>query len=81
MSRTKPVLTRLLLALVDENARYSTALKVIEAEIKDAEEKHILVGVEKLKNILAAANYPGEKVDIPTYEEFVKEYTANEDEA
>lgn len=76
----KPVLTRLLLALVDENARYDTALKMIASEIKDAEEKHILIGIEKLKNILEASGYKDKCEGVPTYEDLVKEHRAYEDE-
>lgn len=82
MKKTKPLLTRLLLALVNENARYDTILKVIESQVRDAEEKgQFYLKTSDLRELLNCSSYPDEgPVQIPSYEDFIREYANDEDE-
>ena len=76
--KPKTVLTRLLLALVDENARYETALKTLSELCHDCSSKNIMLGINQVEMILKSAGFYDKKaIDIPQAR---KEYTADEDE-
>lgn len=79
-NKTKPVLTKLLLCLVNENSRYEAALKMLALEIKNADERSLLVGTNRLKDILICSGYQVDDEDVPTYEELVRECLSNENE-
>jgi|GEM_PF-4805043 len=76
--KPKTVLTRLLLALVDENARYDTALRQLSEMCHDCTAKNIMLGVNQVEMIIRSAGfYDSEKIDVP---QAIKEYSADEDE-
>lgn len=76
--KPKTVLTRLLLALVDENARYETALKTLSEMCHDCTQKNIMLGTNQVEMILRSAGfYDKERIDIP---QAMKEYKTDEDE-
>lgn len=81
--KTKPLLTRLLLSLIDENARYEAILKVFDAEILAAEKRGLnYIDTYRLREILRCSGYEEmTKEEIPSYEDFIKEYISYENEA
>ena len=81
--KTKPLLTRLLLSLIDENSRYDAILRVFDAEILSAEKRGLnYIETNRLREILRCSGYEEmEKEEIPSYEEFIEEYISYENEA
>lgn len=80
--KTKPLLTRLLLSLIDENSRYDAILKVFDAEILSAEKRGLnYIETYRLREILRCSGYEEmTKEEIPSYEDFLKEYIGHENE-
>ena len=83
MSNAKPVLTSLLINLVDENARQASCLKTIRALVQIRKERNVdIIGWHELEAILEAHGISTEKeINIPEFmRQYKKEY-ADEDEA
>lgn len=79
--KTKPLLTKLLLELIRENAKYETALKMIATQIEVNEEKNLyMIQINTLKGILESADFPLEPTNIPSYAEFIEEFAKHENE-